>query len=191
MLILMQSTHAIRLPLLASTRFLGLTIGASLLIALSAQAAIPVAFSPVPLTLQSLAVVLVGATLGPWRGAAAAALYVLEGALGLPFFAQGRSGMAVLLGPTAGYLYAFPVAAFIAGYARGPILRISGCVAAAMAVIHLGGWSWLAGPMGLGAEKALATGGLPFLINDAVKFAIAVATIVATQRLRRKNPSQP
>ena len=166
MLILMQSTHAIRLPLLASTRFLGLTIGASLLIALSAQAAIPVAFSPVPLTLQSLAVVLVGATLGPWRGAAAAALYLLEGALGLPFFAQGRSGMAVLLGPTPDLRLSGGT--FIAGYpAAHPSHRR--CVARAMAVIHL--VAGLAGrPMGR-CRKALATGLLPLLITDSVKFA--------------------
>src|SRR5258707_8553204 len=93
-----------------------LVIGASVLVAIAAQVAIPVPFSPVPLTLQPLAVVLVGVTLGSTRGAAALALYLLEGVSGLPVFTQGHGGALWLLGPTAGYLYAYPAAAWIAGW---------------------------------------------------------------------------
>src|SRR5260370_42420744 len=98
-----------------------LVIGASVLVAIAAQVAIPVPFSPVPLTLQPLAVVLVGVTLGSTRGAAALTLYLLEGVSGLPVFTQGHGGALWLLGPTAGYLYAYPAAAWIAGWcsARG------------------------------------------------------------------------
>src|SRR5215212_10346537 len=77
-----------------------LVIGASLLIAIAAQIAIPLPFTPVPLTLQPLAVIFIGAALGSKRGAAAAALYLLEGMSGLPVFAQGHGGLLWLLGPS-------------------------------------------------------------------------------------------
>lgn len=163
-------------------------VGASLLIALAAQVAIPVPFSPVPLTLQPLAVLLIGALLGPVAGAAAASLYLLEGLAGLPVFAQGRGGIAVLVGPTAGYLYAFPAAAFVAGLARGSILRIALTLAAAIAVIHLGGWSWLVGAIGLAPAQAFASGVAPFLVNDLLKIAIATA-VIAGLRWRSRSVS--
>src|SRR5687767_2087712 len=82
-----------------------LVVGASALIAIAAQVAIPLPFTPVPLTLQPMAVIFIGVALGSTRGAAAAALYLLEGFSGLPVFAQGHGGPAWLLGPTAGFLY--------------------------------------------------------------------------------------
>src|SRR5829696_8927541 len=93
-----------------------LVLAASALIAISAQVAIPLPFTPVPLTLQPLAVILIGVVLGSTRGAAAAALYLLEGFSGLPVFAQGHAGPAWLLGATAGYLYSYPFAAWLAGF---------------------------------------------------------------------------
>src|SRR5215212_8644379 len=93
-----------------------LVIGASLLIAISAQVAIPLPFTPVPLTLQPLAVIHLGVALGSKRGAAAAALYLLEGFSGLPVFAQGHGGAFWLLSATAGYLYSYPFAAYVAGF---------------------------------------------------------------------------
>src|SRR5207248_5382381 len=93
-----------------------LVIGGSAIIAIAAQIAIPIPFSPVPLTLQPLAVLLVGVALGATRGSAAATLYLLEGAAGFPVFAQGHGGALWLLGPTAGYLLAYPLAAFVAGW---------------------------------------------------------------------------
>src|ERR1041384_3081897 len=93
-----------------------LVIGASALIAIAAQGAIPLPFTPVPLTLQPLAVILVGATLGSTRGAAAAALYLLEGFSGLPVFAQGHGGAIWLAGFTGGYLLSYPFAAWVAGF---------------------------------------------------------------------------
>ncbi|HVR44436.1 MAG TPA: biotin transporter BioY [Thermoanaerobaculia bacterium] len=158
----------------------------SLLLALSAQVAIPIPFSPVPLTLQPLAVLLLGAALGPVRGCAAVVLYLLEGMSGLPVFAQGRGGIAVLAGPTAGYLLAFPFAAWIAGWVarsgwtRRPITTIPG-MAMALAVIHLGGWSWLA--MTIGAEAAFVTGVAPFLVNDVVKVLVAALLLPAAEAL--------
>lgn len=192
-------TSSLSLPQMIAGRLAGdsavrnaaLVIGASLLLALSAQVAIPMPLSPVPLTLQPLALLLLGAALGPVRAAAAAALYLVEGATGLPVFAQGRGGMAVLAGPTAGYLFAFPVAAFIAGWVarsrwtRSPLTTIPG-MALALATIHLGGWSWLAGVWGLDARQAFIAGVAPFLVNDAIKVTIAALLLPAAERIVAK-----
>src|SRR5438105_10035840 len=126
-----------------------LVIGASAIIAIAAQIAITIPFTPVPLTLQPLAVVLVGIVLGARRGAAAAVLYLLEGIAGLPVFAQGHGGALWLLGPTAGYLYSYPAAAWLAGWfsERGwgsTVLRSVAGMLAALALIYAGGWAWLA-----------------------------------------------
>src|SRR3954452_12669434 len=93
-----------------------LVVVASAIIAIAAQIAIPVPGTVVPLTMQPLAVLLVGITLGSTRGAAASALYLLEGFSGMPVFAQGYGGAISLAGPTAGYLFSYPFAAFIAGW---------------------------------------------------------------------------
>ena len=172
-----------------------LIIAGSLILALSAQVAIPVAFSPVPLTLQPLAILLLGAAMGPSRAFAAVALYLVEGATGLPVFAGGRAGVAVLAGPTAGYLFAFPFAAALAGWiaanrwTRHPLTAIPG-LAAALALIHLGGWAWLATVYGLGAENAFITGVAPFLVNDVVKVLAAAALLPAAEKIVRSFPRQ-
>ncbi len=126
-----------------------LVLGASALIALAAQIAIPIPFTPVPLTLQPLAVLMVGIALGSRRGGAAAALYLIEGLSGLPVFAQGHGGPLWLIGPTAGYLWSYPFAAFVAGWfsERGwgnNIGRALCGMLVALAIIYFGGWSWLA-----------------------------------------------
>src|SRR5438105_12599546 len=126
-----------------------LVIAGSAVIAIAAQIAIPIPFTPVPLTMQPLAVLLVGVVLGATRGSAAAALYLLEGAAGLPVFAQGHGGALWLVGPTAGYLYSYPAAAWLAGWfsERGwgsTVLRSVAGMLAALALIYAGGWAWLA-----------------------------------------------
>ena len=166
----------------SAMRNLSLVVAASLLIALAAKVSVPVPFSPVPMTLQPLAVLLVGAALGARRGAAAAALYLLEGAAGLPVFAHPLG----LLGPTAGYLFAFPVAAGVVGALaeRGwtsTALKTAGAMAAGIAVIHIGGWSWLS--IGLGPVAAFAAGVAPFLAGDFLKLAIAAALLPPVQRI--------
>src|SRR6267378_7772382 len=105
-----------------------LIAGASLVTAAAAQLAIPVPWSPVPITGQTFAVLLTGAALGPRRAFAAQLLYLIEGAAGLPFFAGGAGGAAVLAGPTAGYLLGFPFAAALTGFlaARGWDRRFAG-----------------------------------------------------------------
>src|SRR5882724_4900486 len=102
---------------LEASRQVGLVVGASLVVALCARIAIPLMpLTPVPLTVQNLGVLLVGLLLGSRRGFAALALYLAEGAVGLPVFSPGPGGILQLLGPTGGFLFAYPFVAFLAGY---------------------------------------------------------------------------
>jgi biotin transport system substrate-specific component len=161
-------------------------IGASILIALAAQVAIPIPGSPVPLTLQPVAVLLVGVTLGSRRGAAAAALYLFEGMSGLPVFAQGHGGPVWLIAPTAGYLWSYPFAAWLAGFVSehgwgSSILRSVCGMLAALGVIYLGGWAWLS--MLTNVSVAWQMGIMPFLIADMIKIAIAASLLPSAQRL--------
>ena len=163
-----------------------LVIGASALIAIAAQIAIPLPFTPVPLTLQPLAVIFVGVALGSVRGAAAAALYLLEGFSGLPVFAQGHGGPMWLLGATAGYLYSYPFAAWVAGFVseRGwgsSIVRSVTGMLLALGVIYLGGWSWLAALTD--ARSAFVAGVAPFVVADIVKVAIGAALLPKAQQI--------
>ena len=154
--------------------------------AAAAQVAIPLPFSPVPFTLQVLAVILSGLLLGPRYGALAQAIYLLVGAVGVPVFAQFSGGLGKVLGPTGGYLLSYPLAAAIAGLAahavanatRRRALRASflwGC--AGLAVIYALGATWLAVVTQLPLAAALAQGVLPFLPFDLTK--VALATLVA------------
>ena len=163
-----------------------LVLGASALIAIAAQVAIPLPFTPVPLTLQPLAVLLVGIVLGSRRGAAAATLYLIEGLSGLPVFAQGHGGPLWLISATAGYLWSYPFAAFVAGWfsERGwgnDIGRALCGMLAALAVIYAGGWSWLA--VLSGPRAAFAMGVAPFVLADIVKVAIGAALLPYAERL--------
>lgn len=165
-----------------------LVIGASLLIAVAAQIAIPLPFTPVPLTLQPLAVILIGAVLGSTRGAAAAALYLLEGIGGLPVFAQGHGGAIWLVGPTAGYLLSYPFAAWLAGFVSergwgGTISRAVSGMLLALGVIYLGGWGWLAALVG--PANAFAAGVAPFVFADVVKVALGAALLPKLQKVVR------
>jgi biotin transport system substrate-specific component len=135
--------------------------------AVAAQIAIPLPFSPVPFTLQVLAVILSGLLLGPRYGALAQAIYLLIGAVGVPVFAQFRGGLGVLLGPTG-------------GAARRRALWTSllwGC--AGLAVIYALGATWLALVTGLPIAAALAQGVAPFVLFDLIKVAIAALVAVA------------
>lgn len=167
-----------------------LVVGAaSVLIAVAAQIAIPVTFSPVPLTMQPLAVLLVGVTLGSVRGAAAALLYLFEGATGLPVFAQGHGGAHWIVAASGGYLMSYPFAAWLAGWLseRGwgsKTLRAVAGMLAALAVIYVGGWSWLA--MLTNPEAAFAMGVAPFVIADIIKIALGAALLPHLERLVRK-----
>lgn len=160
----------------------GLLVAAgALVVAIAAQVVVPLPLSPVPMTLQPLAVLAVGGALGARAGGAALGLYLAMGLLGLPVFAGASAGIARVLGPTGGYLLAFPVAAALCGYLAGrapSVLRVLLACAAGMAVIHLGGVAQLAL---LGGDPALAlrVGFVPFLTGDLLKIGLAAALILA------------
>src|ERR1700722_9288536 len=104
---------------------IGLAVSASALVGLCAHISLPLPFTPVPLTLQNFAVILIGMVLGPTLGFSAMLLYLAEGAVGMPVFTpQGPAGIAHLLGPSAGYLFSYPLAAAAAGFA-GPLARLN------------------------------------------------------------------
>jgi biotin transport system substrate-specific component len=173
---------------LTGRRAIGIGLGA-LLVALSAQVTVPVSFSPVPMTLQPLAVLIVGGLLGPTAGVAALITYLAAGTLGFPVFAGGSFGVARLVGPTGGYLLAFPVAAGLVGWllrSRLGALRVLLACAAGMVVIHAGGVAQLAL---LGGDPALAfrVGFVPFLTGDLIKVGLAAAVILgAGPAVRRR-----
>ena len=151
-----------------------LVVFGSLLLAVSAQFKIPL--YPVPVTGQTLVVLLIGMTYGPRLGGITIAAYLFEGAIGLPVFAGGAAGVAVLMGPTAGYLFGFLLAAIAMGYLaeRGTGRTVVSTIAAMVignCVIYLCGALWLANFIGFG--QAIAAGVLPFLYGDALKLVVA------------------
>jgi biotin transport system substrate-specific component len=160
----------------------GIAIGlGTLLVALSAQVVVPVPFGPVPMTLQPLAVLAVGGLLGAAGGLSALILYIGLGALGLPVFAGGGAGFLHLVGPTGGYLLAFPIAAGVTGALAGgeprSPLRVLLACALGMVIIHIGGVAQLAL---LGGDPVLAirVGFVPFLTGDLLKVGLAAALIL-------------
>ncbi len=162
----------------AAARFWGMALLGSAVLAASAQVSLPM--WPVPATLQTLAVLLLGALGGARVGVASVALYLAEGAAGLPVFAGATGGLAVLAGPTAGYLLGFLPAAWIAGQAGQGVLRQAGVLTAAHLVLFAPGVAWLAGFVGL--ERALMAGFVLFVPGTLVKTALAFATLRAVRR---------
>jgi biotin transport system substrate-specific component len=171
-------------------RSFGVALGTAV-VAASAQVAVPVPFSPVPMTLQPLAVLAVGGLLGAAGGASALALYLGLGLLGLPVFAGGGAGLVHVLGPTGGYLLAFPAAAAVAGAIAVPgadghisLLRaLAGCTLG-LVLIHVGGVAQLAA-LGLEPGSAFRVGFVPFFTGDLLKVGLAAGIIaVLGPRLR-------
>jgi len=175
-----------RLSRLASTA--GPVALGALLVAVAAQVVVPLPFTPVPMTLQPLAVLVVGGLLGAAAGVSALILYIALGALGLPVFAAGGSGVLHLIGPTGGYLLAFPVAAGVTGAmvrpAASSVLRVLLACVIGMVIIHVGGVAQLA-LLGGNPGAAFRMGFVPFLTGDLLKVGLAAAIILAVgPRLR-------
>ena len=169
-------------------RDIGLVLGGSLFVTALAQVRIPLPFTPVPLTGQTLAVLVIGAALGARKGAASLLVYLLAGLAGLPVFSGGSAGAGIILGPTGGYLIGFVAAAYLIGVlsARGMDRRIPTALAAFFAgevVIYLFGVSWLS--LFLGWKGALVGGLLPFIIGDAIKLAAAALLLPAAWKITR------
>jgi biotin transport system substrate-specific component len=158
----------------------------SLLVTLSAQIAFYLPFSPVPITAQTFAVLLAGALLGSKRGSLSLLAYLAQGAVGLPVFAGGVGGMAVLLGPRGGYLVGFVLAAYVIGLLveRGWDRRVATTALAMLAgnaVIYLFGLAWLA--YFVGPAQAAPLGLYPFIIGDILKLGLAAALLPSGWRV--------
>lgn len=161
-------------------------VGFTIALALASQVAVPIPGTPVPITLQPLVVVLAGMWLGPAAGAASMVLYLVVGAAGLPVFSPyGAPGIARFVGPTGGYLFAYPVAAFVAGVVARRAPSLLGRWVAALAgtsVLLLGGLTQLAILTG-SVSQAVTLGIHPFVPLDAVK-ALVAALLVPRSSLR-------
>ncbi|HEV2884612.1 MAG TPA: biotin transporter BioY [Pyrinomonadaceae bacterium] len=174
------------------TRSVSLVFAFSLLTALSAQIVIPA--GPVPITAQTFAVLLTGALLGSRLGAAAMIVYLIEGVSGLPFFYGGSRGLAHLLGPTGGYLIAFPAGAFITGaFAEHGWDRRFHTAVAAMAigslVIMLSGWAWFSLVTNTSPLVAFQFNVLKFIPGDIIKILLAAACLPIGWKLLERSAS--
>ena len=175
---------------LDSVRSAGLVIVFSLFIAACAQFSIHI--GPIPITGQTFAVLLTGMLLGSRLGAAAVIAYLIEGAIGLPFFAPGGPlGILRFFGPSGGYLVAFPAAAFIVGaFAEHGWDKRYETAVAAMAIgsliIFLGGWAWYAILMNTPPVAAFKIAVLPFLLGDVIKIALGAAVLPTGWALLKK-----
>lgn len=163
-----------------------LVVTGAAFVAAMAQIKVPLPFTPVPVTGQTFAVLVIGAALGARKGAASLLLYLLLGFVGLPVFAGGTGGLVVVFGPTAGYLVGFIVAAYVIGLlaARGLDRRIPSALLAFLAgeaIIYLFGVAWLSTFLGL--QRAIVAGLLPFLIGDAIKLVAAALVLPAAWKI--------
>jgi biotin transport system substrate-specific component len=172
---------------------IALVVTASLFVAACAHVSLALPFTPVPITLQTFAVVLVGMILGPVAGFSALLVYLAEGAAGLPVFSpHGPAGIIHLLGPNAGFLFSYPIAAALAGsvvratnfvssrFARGVMAG-----AAASVVTFAMGAGWLAHAAHLSAAAAWQMGIAPFLPGEAVKIIAAAGLLSSFERWKR------
>jgi biotin transport system substrate-specific component len=170
-----------------------LAFAATVLVAACAHVSLPLPFTPVPLTLQNFAVLVVGMALGPVAGFSAMVLYLAQGAMGLPMFTpNGPAGVARLLGPTAGFLFAYPLVAASAGWVVRAMRNVSsrftrGIVAGAVATLILFacGAGWMATLLHLSASATWHMAIAPFLPGEIVKVTAAAGIFSAMQRWRQ------
>jgi biotin transport system substrate-specific component len=170
-----------------------LGLAATVAVAIASRFSIPLWFTPVPLSLQPLAVLGVGLALGPFAGSLAMVAYLVEGALGLPVFSPtGLGGVAQIIGPTGGYLMAYPLVAFIAGaVTRGLQIKLPrfaaaaiGCTAA-MVVLYALGARWLMNFSHLSRHQVWIAAVAPFIPGEIVKIAAAAGLYSTFPRSRR------
>ncbi len=177
-------------------------VAANILLVLCAHIVIPLPWTPVPITGQTFAVLLVAVLLGARRGAITLILYLLEGAAGLPVLQPlGLPGLARFAGPTAGYLFSYPFAAFVTGWLveRGAKngntrdggswlagLPLIGALLSGEVIIFACGCAWLAMFLGMGWSEALSQGALPFIPGEIIKMALIVVAAGGLQLARRE-----
>ncbi|MEU6322273.1 biotin transporter BioY [Streptomyces sp. NPDC047009] len=169
-------------------RDVALVVGGAALTGLAAQISVPVPGSPVPVTGQTFAALLVGTALGARRGFLSFALYALAGVAGVPWFAGGASGAAA---PSFGYILGMLIASTVLGAlarrgADRSVLRTAGAMLLGEAIIYAVGVPYLAFATGMSANAAIAAGLTPFLIGDALKAALAMGLLPGAWKLARK-----
>ncbi len=169
-------------------RSAGMVVGFTLLTAVAAQITLPVPWTPVPVTAQTLSVLLAGGTLGWRNGALSQLLYVLVGAVGLPFFHDAQGGWAVVSGPTGGYLVGFIAAAALVGCLaeQGQDRRLLTCLPAMLAgtaIVYVFGVPWLAHVLNVDTARAITLGLAPFVVGDAAKLLVAGVLLPAAWTL--------
>lgn len=167
-----------------------LVVGFNVLLILSARLSIHLWFTPIPITLQTFVVMLAGATLGSRRGALVMLLYLAEGASGLPVFAAGGGWAYLITSPTAGYLWSYPIAAFVVGFLaeRGldrSFLTSIFAMLPGTVIIYALGVSWLAILLHIGLGKAFMLGMWPFIPGDLIKIVIAALLLPAAWSIVR------
>ena len=177
------------------TRHVALIVAGALLIYLTARVSIPVPGSPVPITGQTFGVLLVGGALGFRRGFVSVLLYVLLGVVGLPFFAEGKGGLAVIWAATGGYLVGFVVASSVVGRLAelGWDRRVVGALGMMLvgnAIIYAIGLPWLAVTAHLDAATTLSKGLYPFVIGDVLKLVLAAALFPAAWWVVGRRPGE-
>ncbi|MGC0332002.1 biotin transport system substrate-specific component [Streptomyces sp. SAI-170] len=169
-------------------RDIALVVGGAALTGLAAQLSVPVPGTPVPVTGQTFAVLLVGTALGAGRGFLSLALYALAGIAGVPWFAGGHSGAAA---PTLGYILGMILASTVVGAlarrgADRTVLRTAGAMLLGEAIIYAVGVPYLALATGMSASAAIAAGLTPFLIGDALKAALAMGLLPTAWKLLKR-----
>ena len=170
---------------LAGLETFSTSITASVFLALCAHISFALPFTPIPVTMQTFAVLFLGMFLGPYAGAMTMVLYLAEGAIGLPVFSpHGVGGLAQLLGPSAGYLLSYPFAAMVAGHIFSSVRKFSSIFVAVLmasfvadALILLTGCAWLMNRFGGSSSSALATGMFPFVVGEACKIILLACTM--------------
>jgi biotin transport system substrate-specific component len=178
------------------TRDLSIVVGSAAVVSLAAQVTLPLPFTPVPLSLQTLAVLLIGAATGPARSVASMTLYVLVGVAGAPVFAGGASGWGTAtFGYALGFILAAPLVGALAarGADRTP-LRTTALMVVGNTAIYTCGVTWLTAVVGLDLSKALLVGVVPFLVGDLLKIAVAAGVLPTAWRMvhgQRESTSGP
>jgi biotin transport system substrate-specific component len=168
------------------TKGIALCASFAVLLAVSSVISLPIPFSPVPVTLQVLVVLIISMILGPAYGTLCCLLYLVLGAVGLPVFHGGTSGIPILLGPTGGFLFAFPLSALVGGAVarrlsktqRSDALRVCAGAVLSVFLIYVVGTTWLSAYLGINLYQAFLVGGLPFIPFDIVKAIVAVPVVM-------------
>lgn len=187
-----EATVRLSVPALPGNRRVALPVAVvifALLTALGAQVAVPLGVTPVPMTLQTLFVLLAGVLLGPVAGASSQLLYLALGVLGVPVFAMGGAGAPWILGPTGGYLMAFPMAAALCGWIagrEGRLLRTTVALLVGTALIFALGPAWLSVVTDLRSGALFAAAVVPFLPGAAIKIGVGagIARLILAPRAR-------